>query len=80
MIPIQIYRTSDAPDYRVGNKVILALIAWTICLIIAIKVYYMWRNTSRDKIWSVMTSEQRDEYLSTTTDQGNKRLDFRFAH
>lgn len=50
------------------------------CLIVAIKVYYMWRNASRDKIWSVMTTEERDEYLNTTTDKGNKRLDFRFAH
>lgn len=76
----QIYRTSDAPDYRTGNKVILGIIAWTVCLMISIKVYYMWRNASRDKIWSVMTSEERDEYLRTTKDQGNKRLDFRFAH
>ena len=76
----QIYRTEDAPLYRTGNKVLLGIIAWTTFLIIAIKFYYKWRNASRDKIWSVMTSEQRDEYLRTTKDQGNKRLDFRFAH
>lgn len=27
-----------------------------------------------------MTLEQKEEYLSTTKDRGNKRLDFRFAH
>jgi hypothetical protein len=27
-----------------------------------------------------MTAEQRIEYLNTTTDKGNKRLDFRFQH
>lgn len=59
---------------------LLGIIAWTTVLIIAIKFYYKWRNASRDKIWSVMTPEQRDEYLRTTKDQGNKRLDFRFAH
>lgn len=76
----QIYRTEDAPYYRTGNKVLLGIIAWTTVLIIAVKFYYKWRNASRDKIWSVMTPEQRDEYLRTTKDQGNKRLDFRFAH
>lgn len=44
------------------------------------KFYYSWRNSSRDKIWNAMSTEERDEYLRTTTDQGNKRLDFRFAH
>lgn len=76
----KIYRTEDAPEYRTGNKVLLGIIAWTTALIFAIKFYYMWRNSTRDKIWSAMTAEQRDEYLRTTKDQGNKRLDFRFAH
>lgn len=77
---LKIYRTDDAPYYRTGNKVILGIIAWTAVLIVAIKFYYKWRNSRRDKIWSGMTSEQRDEYLRTTKEQGNKRLDFRFAH
>ncbi|KAI3392000.1 hypothetical protein diail_6353 [Diaporthe ilicicola] len=80
IIASNIYRTDDAPYYRTGNKVLLGIIAWTAVLIVAIKFYYKWRNTKRDKVWSVMTSEQRDEYLRTTKDQGNKRLDFRFAH
>lgn len=80
LIRPQIYRTEDAPYYRTGNKVLLGIIAWTTALIIFIKFYYKWRNASRDKIWSAMTPEQRDEYLKTTKDQGNKRLDFRFAH
>lgn len=59
---------------------ILGIIAWTFCLIIAIKCYYIWRNESREKIWNAMSVAERDEYLSTTKDKGNKRLDFRFAH
>lgn len=47
---------------------------------IATKFYYKWRNSQRDKVWNVMSSEERDEYLRTTKDTGNKRLDFRFAH
>ncbi len=47
---------------------------------VLVKVYYVWRNKTRDRKWEAMTPEQRLEYLSTTTDQGNKRLDFRFDH
>jgi hypothetical protein len=45
-----------------------------------IKVYYIWRNKSRDRKWNAMSSEEKDHYLRTTKDEGNKRLDFRFAH
>ena len=47
---------------------------------VLVKVYYVWRNKTRDRKWEAMTPEQRLEYLSTTKDQGNKRLDFRFDH
>jgi hypothetical protein len=43
------------------------------------KVYYVVRNKRRERVWNAMTEEQRAEYLATTTDKGNKRLDFRFA-
>ncbi|KAL2158875.1 hypothetical protein VTH06DRAFT_4067 [Thermothelomyces fergusii] len=42
--------------------------------------YYVFRNRQRDKKWNAMTPEERLRYLATTTDQGNKRLDFRFHH
>ncbi|KAK3941788.1 major facilitator superfamily domain-containing protein [Diplogelasinospora grovesii] len=80
VISSNIYTTSDAPLYRTGNKVLLGLIAWNVVLIIAIKGYYMWRNSGRDKIWATMTPAERDIYLETTKDKGSKRLDFRFAH
>ncbi|KAJ4424230.1 hypothetical protein N0V82_001096 [Gnomoniopsis sp. IMI 355080] len=80
VISSNIYRTDDAPHYRTGNKAILGLIAWSTCLILAIKYYYIWRNKRRDTIWNAMSAAERDEYLRTTKDHGNKRLDFRFAH
>lgn len=58
----------------------LGIIAWNFTLIIASKLYYMWRNASKEKVWSAMTQEQKAEYLATTTQEGNKRLDFRFTH
>lgn len=80
IIASNIYRTDDAPHYRTGNKAILGLIAWSSFLILAIKFYYAWRNKRRDTIWNAMSAAERDEYLRTTKDHGNKRLDFRFAH
>lgn len=51
-----------------------------IILYLLTKVYYVWRNKQRDNKWNVMTEAERIEYLATTTDKGNKRLDFRFQH
>ncbi|KUI63737.1 hypothetical protein VM1G_10505 [Cytospora mali] len=44
------------------------------------KAYYVFRNKQRDKKWNALSEDERLEYLSTTTDEGNKRLDFRFQH
>jgi hypothetical protein len=45
-----------------------------------VKGYYTWRNKTRENKWNAMTEAQRLEYLATTKDEGNKRLDFRFQH
>lgn len=34
----------------------------------------------RDQTWNAMSRDEKEQYLRTTKDQGNKRLDFRFAH
>ena len=44
------------------------------------KLYYTQRNKQRDAKWQALSEDERIEYLATTTDEGNKRLDFRFAH
>ncbi|KAK5158248.1 hypothetical protein LTS14_003266 [Recurvomyces mirabilis] len=76
----QIYRQEDKPLYRTGNKVLLALVAYNIVLFVFAKIFYVTINQRREKIWGAMTRDERAYYLSTTTDKGNKRLDFRFAH
>jgi hypothetical protein len=76
----QIYRDDDKPYYRRGNKVLLALVAWNVVMTVFVKAYYMRRNKTREDIWNNMTLDEKDHYLRTTKDQGNKRLDFRFAH
>ncbi|KAJ2932226.1 hypothetical protein H1R20_g4867, partial [Candolleomyces eurysporus] len=81
IISSNIYRKDDAPMYRRGNRWLIGVCAFN-CFILypGVKAYYIWRNRSRDQIWDAMTSEQKSEYLATTKDRGNRRLDFRFAH
>lgn len=76
----QIYRTDDKPYYRKGNKILLALVGWNVLVTIFIKLYYMRRNKKREQLWNAMSPDQKQHYLRTTKDEGNKKLDFRFAH
>jgi hypothetical protein len=80
IISSQIYRQNDKPYYYTGNKALLGVLTWNICLFIFAKAYYVRKNAQRDKIWEGMSREERVHYLKTTTDKGNKRLDFRFGH
>lgn len=75
-----IYQDDDKPLYHRGNNALIGINVLAIVLFIGTKLYYMWRNRSRERTWGGMTEEQRRVYLETTTDEGNKRLDFRFAH
>lgn len=43
------------------------------------KLFYVYVNKKRAKIWDAMSAKEKNDYLATTTDKGNKRLDFRFA-
>jgi hypothetical protein len=80
IVSSNVYRTDDAPYYYRGNKVLIGICCMNLVLYALAKVYYVWKNASRDKIWNSWTAEEKRNYLETTTDQGNKRLDFRFAH
>lgn len=80
VIASNIYRKDDAPNYPRGNKALLGIAVGNIGIYFLTKAYYVWRNKSRDNKWNTMTQQQQLEYLETTTDEGNKRLDFRFAH
>ncbi|TAQ84245.1 hypothetical protein B7494_g7440 [Chlorociboria aeruginascens] len=74
-----IYQNNDKPLYYTGNKVLLALAAYNVCLFIGAKIFYEWKNQKRDQLWDAMSREEKLYYLATTKDKGNKRLDFRFA-
>ncbi|KAB5532496.1 major facilitator superfamily domain-containing protein [Coniochaeta sp. 2T2.1] len=80
IISSNIYRKDDAPRYRRGNRQLLAINCMNVVLYLLVKAYYVGRNKQRDRKWEAMSEDQRLEYLATTKEEGNKRLDFRFQH
>ncbi|KAK9369843.1 major facilitator superfamily domain-containing protein [Lipomyces kononenkoae] len=80
IITSYIYRSDDQPLYHRGNSDILGIIAMNLAIYMGVKVYYVLRNKSRERKWDALDEDQKREYILTTTDKGNKRLDFRFAH
>ncbi|KAJ5386006.1 hypothetical protein N7509_008547 [Penicillium cosmopolitanum] len=74
-----VYQAKDAPYYRHGNKVLIALSVVSMALFVAAKFYYDWWNRHNAAKWNALTHEQREIYLSENKIMTNKRLDFRFA-
>ncbi|RSL44521.1 hypothetical protein CEP53_011201 [Fusarium sp. AF-6] len=75
-----IFREDDKPLYRRGNRVILGITCGNIVLFYLVKAFYIWRNKVRDRRWNALTKEQQEDYIRNTTDEGQQRMDFRFAH
>ncbi|KAI6258343.1 hypothetical protein MCOR07_006316 [Pyricularia oryzae] len=80
VVGANIYRADDAPNYPRGNRALLGMVCMNVALYLLVKTYYVLRNRSRAQRWDAMTPDQRLDYLATTKDEGNKRLDFRFQH
>lgn len=73
-----IYRSDDSPQYRRGNSQLIAINVAAIVVYALSKVYYVARNRWKKKQWDGMDSQEKARYLETTSDLGNKRLDFLF--
>lgn len=80
IIAANIYRADDAPLYHRGNTSLIAIDVAVLFLFALMKLFYVVKNRGRKRKWDAMSVEARAEYLKSTKDSGNKRLDFRFAH
>ncbi|KAL2862688.1 major facilitator superfamily domain-containing protein [Aspergillus lucknowensis] len=69
----------------VNNRSFVSMALLVICIWMCViqypatYFYYRWRNNSKAQKWDAMSPEEQHHYRQTTTDKGNKRLDFRFA-
>lgn len=80
IVAANIYRANDKPLYHKGNDALIGIAFATIAACLFAKFYYIYRNKQRDGIWNALTEEEKLRYTLETTDEGNKRLDFRFVH
>ncbi|BGP08289.1 hypothetical protein JCM10049v2_004136 [Rhodotorula toruloides] len=81
IIGANIYQADDAPRYKRGNTILLAIAAWNLVVMYpGIFLYYRARNAHKERKWNAMSVEEQKQYLETTTDEGCKRLDFRFVY
>ncbi|TFK70418.1 MFS general substrate transporter [Pluteus cervinus] len=74
-----IYRQDDKA-YKRGNRDLIAICSMNIVVYIFTYFFYKTLNKRRDRVWNNMTREEQIEYLQTTKDVGNERLDFRFVY
>ncbi|KDR85552.1 hypothetical protein GALMADRAFT_218650 [Galerina marginata CBS 339.88] len=80
IISANMYRKDDKPLYKRGNRDLIAICCMNICLYIGNFFFYRTLNARRERIWQSWSAKEQQEYLETTTDDGNKRMDFRFAY
>ncbi|KAH8698633.1 putative pantothenate transporter [Talaromyces proteolyticus] len=80
VISANIYRSEDAPLYHQGNRNLIIINCLVIGLFFFTKFYYITRNKWKARKWAALTEEEKIDYIKSTTDQGNKRLDFSFVH
>ncbi|GAA5822225.1 hypothetical protein JCM3770_005857 [Rhodotorula araucariae] len=80
IIGANLYQANDKPRYYKANKAILAIVAFNLVVVYpGTFFYYRSRNAWKAEQWNAMTTEEKAHYLTTTTDEGCKRLDFVFA-
>ncbi|KAK9452897.1 major facilitator superfamily domain-containing protein [Dipodascopsis uninucleata] len=72
-----IYQSKDAPYYHTGNKALLGIACATSVISFSTGMWFKYENKKRDRALDAMTEEQREEYKATTSDIGNRRLDFK---
>ncbi|OSX66959.1 hypothetical protein POSPLADRAFT_1128288 [Postia placenta MAD-698-R-SB12] len=79
IVAANIYRSNDAVHKR-GNTDLIAICVMNVFLYILTYIFYRSLNNWRDKKWKAMTPDEQQQYLDTTTDKGNAKLNFRFLY
>jgi hypothetical protein len=82
LISSQIYRKYDGPYYKQGNTVLVSICALSLITFIVQRQYLVRLNKKKQQKWEQMTSEEKAVYQADVVSReqdGNKRLDFRFA-
>jgi len=80
IIASNIYRDDDQPLYKRGNTILLGITSFNIILFYLVKAFYIWRNKVRERKWNALSKGQQEDYSLNSTDEGMKRLDFKFVH
>lgn len=80
IVATRFYTENEKPYYPGGNAALLAINAFSILLCALTKVYYIYRNKQKSRIWNSMSPAQQVEYTTTTTSVGPRRLDVFFVH
>lgn len=82
LISSQIYRRYDGPYYKQGNAVLLAICALSLVTFLVQRQMLVRLNRKKEEKWRAMTAEEKAAYQSdfaAREQEGNQRLDFRFA-
>ncbi|KAF9269847.1 major facilitator superfamily transporter [Marasmius fiardii PR-910] len=83
LIGSQIYRSYDAPYYKRGNAVCLAICALSLVTFLVQRQVLVYLNRQKETKWNAMSAEERAIYQNdkeAREGDGNKRLDFRFVY
>jgi hypothetical protein len=83
LIGSQIYRNWDRPYFKNGNKVCLSILSLSLVVFITQRQYLVHLNKKKSQVWDQMTAEEKLVYQNdkeAREKDGNKRLDFRYAH
>lgn len=75
-----IYRADDAPLYHRGNESLIGCAFGACVACVAARFYYIWRNNQNSKKWNALSVEEQENYLLTTSDEGNKKINFQFVY
>lgn len=80
IIANNMFRKDDSPRYARGLQQLFALAITSLVVILGSRLFYVLLNRKRKAKWDAMTPEEQSEYLATTTDEGNQRLNFRYCY